>query len=390
MSKVSILGSTGVIGCNSLDVVRRLSPAWQVVALSAGKNMRLLKQQIDEFAPQYVSVQDEHSRQELIQLFHGRLPCDVGVGQAGLEEAASVPAHLVISAVLGAAGIAPTWRAISQGAVVGLANKETLVAAGDLIMEHVSVNGSSLVPVDSEHSAIFQALLAGKRQEVESFYITASGGPFRTYSVQQLKSVTLEQALQHPTWKMGAKITVDSSTLMNKGLEVIEAHHLFSAPYDKIKVLVHPQSIIHSMVEYVDGSIVAQLGNHDMRLPIQYAFTYPARVKLDLERIDFVKLRQLTFEEPDLERFPALRLAYEAGRAGGAMPCVLNAANEVAVQAFLEQRIGYLHIAEIVERLLQSSDYAVPRSISDALHIDEDVRRRAWLLIQKEELGQDV
>ena len=375
---VAILGSTGVIGTNTLDVISALGPEYQVTALAAGKNVKILADQIRRFRPQVVSVQDEATRTELRHLLID-LPCqpEIEVGDAGLQVVAGVPSDIVVSAIVGSRGLLPTWTAIKRGATIALANKETLVTGGDLVMPFVRQQQARIIPVDSEHSALYQCLRSGRPEEVQRYVVTASGGPFRTWTADQLATVTVEQALKHPNWVMGRKITVDSASLMNKGLEVIEAHHLFAASYDKIEVVVHPQSVIHSMVEFVDGSVIAQLATADMRLPIQYALTEDQRVQSSWPRLDLAMMSSLTFEAPDLQRFPSLRLAYEAGRAGGFAPCVLNAANEVAVEAFLQGRISFLGMAKLVESVLHSHQTGNPVSIEELLEMDAWSRRMA-------------
>lgn len=372
---LTILGSTGVIGTLTLDVITHLSGQFNVLALSAGRNVERLAEQVRAFKPAYVSVADEDARKRLVALLDGceHMP-DIGFGEAGLEQAAEVPSDVVVTAVVGAVGLVPTWKAIQRGATIALANKETLVAGGDFIMSHAARHAVSIIPLDSEHSAIYQCLQGAAGSVVSRFLVTASGGPFRTTPFAKLSRVTKDEALNHPTWTMGRKITVDSATLMNKGLEVIEAHHLFQASYDSIEVVVHAESVIHSMVEFVDGSIIAQLGHADMRVPIQYALTYPTHQARDGMRLNFAELARLTFETPDLERFPSLRLAFEAGRAGGYAPCVLNAANELAVNAFLQDRIHFPEIAAVVERTLERVGAGTPQSILDIVQMDRQAR----------------
>ncbi|MBX5437103.1 MAG: 1-deoxy-D-xylulose-5-phosphate reductoisomerase [Alicyclobacillaceae bacterium] len=384
MIDVTILGSTGVIGRHALEVISRHPEAYRVVALAAGRNAATLAEQIRAFRPQYVSVADEKAWAALRERLSGWSPLpDIGIGDDGLVEAARHPSDVVVNGVVGARGVRPTWAAVERGATVALANKETLVAAGDLIMALAATRGARLIPVDSEHSALFQCLLCGRPEEVERYILTASGGPFRTWSLDQLRHVTVEAALRHPNWRMGAKITVDSATLMNKGLEVIEAHHLFAAPYDRIEVLVHPQSVVHSMVEFRDGAVMAQLGAPDMRVPIQYALTYPERAASTWARLDLVRMRELTFEPPDLERFPSLALAYAAGRAGGILPCVLNAANEVAVDGFLRQRLSFLGIPRLVESVMEQCTAGPPKTLDDVLAADLWARRTASAMLEK-------
>jgi 1-deoxy-D-xylulose-5-phosphate reductoisomerase len=381
---VTILGSTGVIGTGTLDVVRAFGENYEVVALCAGRNAAKLAEQIRSFHPPYVSVQDEETRLALLDLLQGFSPLpEIGVGEDGLLEAAALPSDIVVSGIVGSRGMKPTWVAIARGAVIALANKETLVAAGDLVMPFARDCGAKIIPVDSEHCALFQCLLAGRPDEVANYTLTASGGPFRTWTPAQLRTVTVEQALKHPNWSMGQKITIDSASLMNKGLEVIEAHHLFGASYDQIRVLVHPQSMIHSMVEFVDGSTLAQLASPDMRLPIQYALTYPERFSNPWPRIDWLKVGPLTFEAPDLTRFPSLGLAYAAGRQGGYAPCVLNAANEIAVNGFLDGRISFRGMAKLVESMLERNISGTPRELNDIVGMDNWARTTAQELLEK-------
>lgn len=379
---VTILGSTGVIGRNTLDVLDHLGPDYEVVALAAGENASVLSEQIAKYQPRYVSVKDEATRQQLVSFLSGLdLKTEIGIGDEGLKTAGEVASDIVVSAVVGAKGLLPTWAAVKRGAIIALANKETLVTAGDLVMPFAEKHNSVILPVDSEHAALHQSLLAGRPNEVQRYILTASGGPFRTWTMEQLQTATVEQALRHPNWVMGKKITIDSATLMNKGLEVIEAHHLFQASYDKIEVVVHPQSVIHSMVEYVDGSVMAQLATADMRLPIQYALTFDERRKGPWSRLDFSAMSALTFEAPDLIRFPSLHLAFEAGRAGGFAPCVLNAANEVAVDAFLRGRMTFSGMAKLVETVLMQHPPGQPGSLEDLFEMDAWARKAAEINI---------
>lgn len=349
MKKIAILGSTGSIGTQALDVVRQHPDQFIVSAISANSNIVMLEEQIREFSPKYVVVYDKGKAKELKENVKD-LQVAVLAGMDGLIEIATLEeVDILLTALVGMIGIRPTIAGIKAGKDIALANKETLVTAGHIIMELVRQYKVKLLPVDSEHSAIFQCLNGENNKEVEKILLTASGGPFRGKTRERLKSVTLEDALKHPNWAMGRKITIDSSTLMNKGLEVIEAHWLFQMPYDNIQVVVHPQSYIHSMVQFRDGGIMAQIGCPDMRLPIQYAFTYPSRATLQGERLDFWKINSFTFEKPDMETFKGLALAYEAGKIGGSMPTVYNASNECAVQLFLEGKIAYLQITELVE-----------------------------------------
>ncbi|RIV29358.1 1-deoxy-D-xylulose-5-phosphate reductoisomerase [Alicyclobacillaceae bacterium I2511] len=385
---ITILGSTGVIGTLTLEVLSALiEEPFHISVLAAGTNVTKLAEQVLRFRPQYVSVATREGKEQLLEriLPSGWHP-EIGIGEEGLLQAASIPSQVVVSAIVGARGLLPTWMALQRGAIVALANKETLVAAGELVMTTARTSGSTLIPVDSEHSALFQCLQMGHTnpmEPVERLILTASGGPFREWSLSEQATVTPEQALRHPNWTMGKKITVDSATLMNKGLEVIEAHHLFGVPYDKIEVLVHPQSAVHSLVAYHDGSVLAQLASADMRIPIQYALTYPNREQSNWPRLDLAQLGQLTFESPDFQRFPSLRLAYEAGKVGGLAPCVLNAANEVAVNGFLDGRISFLQVARLVEEVLQHRIPGSMATMEDVLEADRWARRVAQDLLKK-------
>ncbi|MCL6515607.1 1-deoxy-D-xylulose-5-phosphate reductoisomerase [Alicyclobacillus sp.] len=385
MRTVTVLGATGVIGTHTLEVVDRFPDAFTVVALTAGRNVERLAELVRRYRPRFVAVAEaEGARWLRERLRQDGLPMpEIGVGREGLVAAAEVPSDVVVSAVVGAAGLPAAWAALARGAVLALANKETLVTAGDLVMAVARRHGGSIVPVDSEHSALFQCLMGSRREDVRRLLLTASGGPFRTWPKERLAQVTVEEALRHPNWAMGRKITVDSATLMNKGLEVIEAHHLFAAEYDDIEVLVHPQSVVHSLVEYRDGSMLAQLAPPDMRLPIQYALMHPARPENDWPRLDLTTSGALTFEPPDLERFPCLRLAYDAGRAGGYAPCVLNAANEVAVEAFLEGRLPFNGIARVVESVLERHITGTPRELNDIVEMDAWARGEARSAVRK-------
>jgi 1-deoxy-D-xylulose-5-phosphate reductoisomerase len=372
MQLISLLGSTGSIGQQTLDVVAHHPDLFKILAIAALDEVELLCEQVHRFNPAYVVVYDDSKYQELKE----RIPDSVQIltGQEGLCQIAALDqADIVVVAVSGAVGILPTISAARAGKRIALANKETLVAAGDIVMPVCEDSGSELIPVDSEHSAIFQCL-RDEHQSLHQIWLTASGGPFRSYSREQLEQVTLEMALQHPNWSMGPKITVDSASMMNKGLEVIEAHHLFQVDYDRIKVLIHPQSIVHSMVEYVDGSWLAHLGVPDMRIPIQYALTYPMRFATPTKRLDLIALQDLHFEQPDLERFPSLRLAYEAGEMGGTMPAVLNAANEVAVHHFLSGHIKFIDIPDIVSHVMSRHQAKVVRTVNDILQCDQNAR----------------
>lgn len=351
--RISVLGSTGSIGKNTLDIIRRAAPGtYDVVSLTANRSVDIIAEQALEFRPEFVALADKTCASELNAKLAGT-GIETGFGADAVIEAARRSSEFTMAAIIGSAGLEPTLAAIEQGKHVGLANKECLVCAGETFMAAVQTSGATLLPVDSEHNAIFQVLEEG-RAGVKRLILTASGGPFRTASMEKLKSVTREDALNHPVWSMGAKISIDSATLMNKGLELIEASWLFDRPSSEIDVIVHPQSIIHSMVEYIDGSVLSQMGSPDMRTPIAYAMGWPQRIPAPVERLDFSKISALTFFEPDTVKFPALRLAREALEAGGEAPCVLNAANEQAVAAFLAGQIPFLSIAKLVEKALET------------------------------------
>lgn len=356
MKKISVLGSTGSIGTQTLDVVRRNNDI-EIVALAAGRRIKELEAQIREFGPKLVSVADEQLAKELAVSI-ADLDVKIVYGMEGLTEAAVYPeAQTVVTAVVGMMGIVPTIAAIKAGKDIALANKETLVTAGHIIMPLAKEYNINIYPVDSEHSAIFQSLNGEYHAEIDKILLTASGGPFRNYTKEQLKNVKVEDALKHPNWAMGRKITIDSSTMVNKGLEVMEAQWLFNVPADRVQVIIQPQSVIHSMVQFVDGGIMAHLGSPDMRLPIQYALYYPHRKPLDTKRLDFYELGQITFQKPDFDKFRGLALAYEAARKGGNIPTALNAANEMAVAMFLDRRISYLQIPEIIEYVMNETHY---------------------------------
>jgi 1-deoxy-D-xylulose-5-phosphate reductoisomerase len=376
--KISILGSTGSIGRQTLQVVDMFPGEFEVVGLSAGSNLDLLVEQVHKYKPAVVSIMDQTRFLELRQALSG-LRLEILCGEEGLTRVASYPtADVLVTAVSGSIGLTPTLEAIRQGKVIALANKETLVTAGSLVMAEARKFGAQIIPVDSEHSAIFQCL-EQEGKAVSRLLVTASGGPFRGKKRQDLSGVSKEVALRHPNWAMGAKITIDSATLMNKGLEVIEARWLFDLDWDKISVLVHPQSIVHSMVEYQDGSILAHLGQPDMRIPIQYALTYPNRRGNSLEKLNLVG-KTLTFEEPDLESFPALALAFEAGRRGGTLPAVMNAANEIAVQLFLADKLDFLTITHLVEKVMASHELINNPDLEQILQADAWAREKVLSL----------
>ncbi len=378
--KLSILGSTGSIGISTLDVAQRHPDKFSVVALAEGHDPVKLFEQVRKFKPKIVSVRDKEAAEKFKSL--GVADCKVVYGIEGACEVASEhSADLVVSAIVGAAGLKPTWAATEAGKNIALANKETLVAAGPLVMRRVKEKGVKLIPIDSEHSALFQSLIGHNHNDVRRLILTASGGPFRDYTAEQLKSVTLEQALKHPNWSMGAKITIDSATMMNKGLEVIEARWLFDIPAEKIDAVIHPQSIVHSMIEYIDGAVVAQMAVPDMRGPIAYALSYPERVESGTEFLDLTKLEKLTFSKPDFEMFRCLKLAYDAAKEGGSMPCVLNAANEVAVAAFLDKKIKFLDIPRIVETVMSRHNKVEFSLLEDVFATDKWARSEASKLI---------
>ena len=371
MKKIAILGSTGSIGTQTLDVVREHSDELQVVALAAGTNKERLKEQIKEFHPKLVSLSDEKKAQELKEELAGE-QVEVVCGMEGLIEVAGADsADVVVTAVVGMMGILPTMEAIKKGKDIALASKETLVTAGHLIIPMAKEYGVSILPVDSEHSAIFQSLQGEPKAALDKILLTASGGPFRGKSAEFLETVTLEDALNHPNWSMGPKITIDSSTMVNKGLEVMEAKWLFGVDYSQIEVVIQPQSIIHSMVQYVDGAIIAQLGTPDMRVPIEYALFYPERRSLSGDRLDFSKLSQITFEKPDYKVFRGLSLAIEAGKTGGTMPTVFNAANERAVAKFLKGEIKYTDIVRSIEKCMDAHKVSAHPDLEEILATEQ-------------------
>ena len=383
MKRIAIIGSTGSIGRQCLSVVDSLPGRFEVVALAAGSNVALAAEQVVRYRPQIVSVATEKAAAELRRRLEGQRSQGgsspaILFGSEGVEQVATHPeAEMLLSAAVGVVGLPATYKAIECGKDIALANKEVLVAAGEVVMAAVARHGVALLPVDSEHNAIHQCMRAGEPREVKRLVLTASGGPFRKTPVSRLARVTPKQALAHPNWKMGQRITIDSATLTNKGFEVIEAHWLFGMELDKIQVVIHPQSTIHSMVEFVDGSILAQLGPTDMRMPIQYALTYPERVASKECALDWKALRKLDFEEVPARKFPCLGLAKEALREGGPLPCALNAADEIAVAAFLERRLPFLGIAAVIERVLERMPRAGLRSIDDVLAADAEARRLA-------------
>ncbi len=386
MKRIAILGSTGSIGVNTLDIVKRFPERFKVMGLSAGLNIKLLREQILYFNPKIVAVLNKES----VDLLHKELPnIDIEIvhGVEGLIQVATHPeVDQVVSAIVGAVGLIPTLSAIKTGKSIALANKESLVMAGKIMIEETKKHNVQILPVDSEHSAIFQSLLGHKPEEVRRLILTASGGPFLNLPISKLQDVTVKEALNHPHWEMGKKITIDSASLMNKGLEVIEAHWLFNIPVEKIAVQIHPQSVIHSMVEYIDGSIIGQMGIADMRIPISYALSFPQRLNLDLPHLDLSRVGALTFSSPDPERFPCLKLAYQSIQIGETMPAILNAANEIAVNAFLEGMIKFTEVPLILQRVMEEHEVKPIKTIEDILRADQWARERAKAIIEGRKL----
>jgi len=386
MKRLAILGSTGSIGVNTLDIVRQFPERFQVVGLSAGLNTGLLRQQMLQFRPKIVSVLNKELAEALKRDLSSESP-EIVDGIEGLIKVATHPeVDHVVSAVVGAVGLIPTLSAIKTGKTVALANKESLVMAGKIVMEEARRSGVQILPIDSEHSAIFQSLLGHRKETVQRLILTASGGPFLNLPVSKLPDVTVKDALHHPNWEMGKKITIDSASLMNKGLEVIEAHWLFDMPVEKITVQIHPQSIIHSMVEYIDGSVIAQMGIADMRVPISYALSFPNRLPLSLPRLDLSRKGGLTFQAPDLDRYPCLKLAYQSIKIGETMPAILNASNEVAVNAFLDGAIKFTEIPLLIQRVMEDHDVKPVHTIEDILKTDHWARERAKAIIERGKL----
>ena len=383
VKQLCILGSTGSIGTQTLDVVRAYPERYSVYALCANRSIDKLVEQVSEFRPEVVCIADETLYEELSHRlsdvgFEGK----IWSGADAIADVVTMPSiDIVVAAMVGYAGLRPTIEAIKAGKTIALANKETLVVAGEIICDLAAKHHTPILPVDSEHSAIFQSLVGEDQNEIEKILLTASGGPFRTFSLEQMKTVTAADALKHPNWSMGAKITIDSASMMNKGFEVIEAKWLFGVPVEKIQVLVHPQSIVHSAVQFTDGAIKAQLGAPDMRLPIQYALSFPERLKSDFPRANLLALKDLSFEEPDLARFPNLGLAYEAMRRGGNMPCVLNAANEVANLAFREGRCGFLQMSDIIANTMDNTVFITKPVYEDYVASDAEARRLAEQMV---------
>lgn len=374
--KIAILGATGSIGKSTLDLLERNRDRFEVTAVTAATNVEALADIARRTGARLAVVADESRLLDLEELLVGT-NCRAAAGEEALIEAATTDADLVIAAIVGCAGLRPTMAAVESGCTVALANKEALVTAGELMTNAAAAHGTTLLPVDSEHNAIFQCIAGNSSKDVARLILTASGGPFRTANSETIRAATPAQAVAHPNWSMGAKISVDSATLMNKGLELIEAHYLFRLPSERIDILIHPQSVIHSMVEFVDRSVLAQLGSPDMRIPIAYTLAWPERMESPAKPLDLVAIARLDFEAPDLQRFPALKLAREALEAGGAAPIVLNAANEIAVASFLAEEIRFPDIARIVEQTLAASRFDAPGSIDDVLEIDRVTRENA-------------
>ena len=381
MKHISILGSTGSIGTQTLEIVRQFPNEFKVVGLSTNKNSDLLLKQIKEFRPKAVAVMDGSKVGELKNFSS----CQVYSGMEGLKKIAALDeADTVINSLVGSVGIEPTYHAIKNKKNIALANKETLVAAGSIIMDEVKKNGVKLMPIDSEHSAIFQCLNGENINEVEKITLTCSGGPFKNYTKEQLEKATLQDALKHPTWSMGSKITIDSATLMNKGFEVIEAHWLYGIDYEKIKVVIHPQSIVHSLVEFHDNSVIAQLGLPDMKIPIQYALSYPKRFPGDSKSLNLAEIKNLEFREPDFEMFPCLNYAYEAGKINGTMPAVMNAANETAVYAFLENKIKFLDITKLIKKMMDGHKLIKNPDLNEILEVDQKTKEETKRIVEEE------
>jgi len=379
--KIAILGATGSIGTSTLDLIERAPERFEVIALTAGTDAEGLANAARRTRAKLAVIADQSRLAELEARLAGT-DCRAATGAEALNEAASGEADWVMAAIVGCAGLVPVMAALEAGRTVALANKEALVSAGALMTDAATRHGATLLPVDSEHNAIFQCLAGSRRDDVSKLILTASGGPFRTTSEADIRAATPEQAVAHPNWTMGAKISVDSASLMNKGLELIEAHFLFGLPPERIEVLIHPQSVVHSLVEYIDGSVLAQLGSPDMRVPIAYALAWPERMPTPAERLDLASIGSLEFEQPDLQRFPALRIARQALVQGGAAPTILNAANEIAVASFLGGQIGFTEIASLVEQAIERAVAGAPSSIEDVIQVDLETRRAVAELIE--------
>jgi 1-deoxy-D-xylulose-5-phosphate reductoisomerase len=384
MKNITILGSTGSIGCSTLDVVAKNPERFRVRALAAGENVKTLKKQIEKFRPEVVAVKTKKTALQLRESLKAKTRVKIVYETEGLKEVASFPASdIVVSAISGSAGLIPTLAAIHAGKNIALANKETMVLAGEIVTKQSRKKGINIIPVDSEHSAIFQCLQGNRREDFRRIILTASGGPFLNFTESQLKKVTLDQALRHPKWEMGKKITIDSASMMNKGLEVIEAKWLFDADIHAIDVLIHPQSIVHSMVEFTDGAMMAQMGIPDMKIPIAYALSYPARMIIDLPRLNLIKVKSLEFYQPDVKKFPCLNLAREAGICGGTAPAVLNAADEVAVSAFIKKKILFTDLPIIIDKVLRMHSVVYHPSLDDILQADLWARTKTEKIIER-------
>jgi 1-deoxy-D-xylulose-5-phosphate reductoisomerase len=384
MKKITILGSTGSIGCSALDVIEKNPERFQVEALAAGRNIKLLKKQIEKFNPKVIAVSSKESAIKLREALNIKCKVKIFYGEEGLKDIASFPSSdIVVSAISGSAGLIPTLAAIEAGKDIALANKETMVMAGKIVNQRAIKKKVKIIPVDSEHSAIFQCLEGHKLQNLRRIILTASGGPFLNFTRSELKKVSLSQTLCHPNWKMGKKITVDSASMMNKGLEVIEAKWLFNLNISDIDVLIHPQSIVHSMVEFIDGTFLAQMGIPDMKIPIAYALTYPERISNDLQFLNLVKTGNLEFHNPDINKFPCLGLAYKAGICGGTAPVVLNAADEVAVAAFMEKKIRFIDLPKIMEKILSLHNSINNPSLDDILQADLWAKRETKKIVER-------
>jgi len=383
MKKISILGSTGSIGCSALNVIDKNPERFDVVALAAGENIKLLKKQIEKFHPKLVAVGSKDNALALGKALTAKSKVRIYYGEEGLKEIASFPSTIVISAISGSAGLVPTLAAIEAGNDIALANKETMVMAGEIVTKRANKKGVKIIPVDSEHSAIFQCLEGSRRENLRRIILTASGGPFLNFTPNQLKRVSLDQTLHHPNWKMGKKITIDSASMMNKGLEVIEAKWLFNVDISAIDVLIHPQSIVHSMVEFIDGAYLAQMGVPDMKIPIAYALTYPERIINDLPSLNLIKTGNLEFYKPDTKKFPCLDIAYRAGISGGTAPVVLNAADEIAVSAFMDKKIRFVDLPGIIEDVLTLHRVMNNPSLDDILQADSWARRETEKIIER-------
>ena len=384
MKKITILGSTGSIGLSALDVIEKNSQRFQVEALTAGKNIKLLKKQIEKFRPKAVAVSNKETALKLRDSLTKKNKVKVLYDEEGLKEVASFPsADIVISAIAGSAGLIPTLAAIEAGKDIALANKETMVMAGEIVTGKAAKKRVKIIPVDSEHSAIFQCLEGQNRKNLRRIILTASGGPFLNFTGNELKNVTLSQTLRHPNWKMGRKVTIDSASMMNKGLEIIEAKWFFNIDISRIDVLIHPQSIVHSMIEFNDGAFLAQMGVPDMKVPIAYALTYPERIMNNLPSLDLVRIGKLEFGSPDMKKFPCLRLAYAAGLCGGTAPVVLNAADEIAVSAFMEHKIRFIDLPKIIEKVFNRHNTVNDPSLEDILHADLWAKRETGKIIER-------